>query len=274
MKQIDYLVVGHISRDLVGDKTQVGGTAIFSGRTAHALGCQTAIFTSIAPDFDPGFELNGITLHHVKARETTTFENVYTPYGRQQTVHARAEQLMAADVPAQLRRPAIVHLAPIANEVDPEMIHMFSNSLIGLTPQGWLRRWDERGRVYTVNWPQAGEVLPLAAAVILGQEDLLDRAMLARYIQASRLLVLTQGSAGCTVYFGDEERHFPAPGVLEVEPTGAGDIFAAAFLFRLHQTAGNPWEAARFANELAALSVTRAGFTEKIEILNTYLVEQ
>lgn len=272
MKQIDYLVVGHVSCDLIGDDKQVGGTAVFSGRTAHILGCHTAIFTSMAPDFDIGCELEGIAVHQVESEKTTTFENVYTPYGRQQTLHAQAKRLVAADIPAPLLRPGIVHLAPIADEVDPEMIHLYSNSLIGLTPQGWLRRWDEQGRVYAAEWPEAAEVLPLAAAVILSKEDLLNQAMLERFRQWSRLLVLTEGAKGCTVFFGDEERQIPAPSVIEVEPTGAGDIFAASFLYRLHQTAGNPWEAARFANELAALSVTQADFAEKIERIGERVV--
>jgi sugar/nucleoside kinase (ribokinase family) len=274
MNQIDYLVVGHISRDIVGDSSQTGGTAVFSGRVAKILGCQTAVLTSTAPDFDAGCELSGISVHQVEAEATTTFENVYTAHGRRQTLHASAAPLRASDIPSALRRPVIVHLAPIANEVDPQMVHAFSNSLIGLTPQGWLRRWDEQGRVYGTDWPAAPEVLPLAAAVILSQEDLLNQEMLDHYRQWSRLLILTQGSAGCTVFFGDEARRVPAPRVVEVEATGAGDIFAAAFFYRLHQTAGNPWEAARFANQLAALSVTQADFAQKIERIQGFLVEQ
>jgi sugar/nucleoside kinase (ribokinase family) len=46
--------------------------------------------------------------------------------------------------------------------------------------------------------------------------------------------------------------------VIELDPTGAGDIFAAAFFFRLYNTR-DPWEAARFATQLAAISVTRSG---------------
>ena len=41
-----------------------------------------------------------------------------------------------------------------------------------------------------------------------------------------------------------------------VDETGAGDIFAASFFHRLSETE-NPWEAARFAVELSANSVTR-----------------
>jgi sugar/nucleoside kinase (ribokinase family) len=44
----------------------------------------------------------------------------------------------------------------------------------------------------------------------------------------------------------------------EVDATGAGDIFAAAFFARRFQTR-DAWEAARFATNLAAYSVTRVG---------------
>ena len=43
-----------------------------------------------------------------------------------------------------------------------------------------------------------------------------------------------------------------------LEASGAGDIFASAFFVRLNQTR-DPWEAARFATNLAAYSVTRVG---------------
>jgi sugar/nucleoside kinase (ribokinase family) len=43
-----------------------------------------------------------------------------------------------------------------------------------------------------------------------------------------------------------------------VDATGAGDIFATAFFFRLFATR-DPWEAARFATQLATTSVTRSG---------------
>jgi sugar/nucleoside kinase (ribokinase family) len=42
-------------------------------------------------------------------------------------------------------------------------------------------------------------------------------------------------------------------------------VFAAAFLVRLYQTDGNPWEAARYANEIAARSVTQIGLDAKID---------
>jgi len=270
MEQLNYLVIGHVTCDLTPTGKQVGGTVSFSGRTAQALGCRTAVLTSAAPDYDLSSALAGLTLQRKPAAATSTFENIYTPEGRIQKLYERAEPLAAADVPPDWLRTPVVHLAPLTNEVDPALVHQFSNSLIGITPQGWMRQWDENGRVSAQEWQDAEKILPLAAAVILSEEDLPHPAALERFLHSARLLVLTQGNQGCTVYFGDEKRQIPAPQVTEVEPTGAGDIFAAAFLIRLYQTDGNPWEAARFANEIAAQSVTQVGLEAKIKRVSKY----
>ncbi len=262
---IDYLVIGHIACDLTPDGCAVGGTVAYAGRAAHILGCHTAVLTSAHADYDLDNALPGIDIHCLATDRSTTFANRYTAEGRVQTIHGVAARLTAAHIPAAWQRAAIVHLGPIANEIDPAMIHLFSNSLIGLTPQGWMRQWDANGRVYAQDWQAARAYLPLAAAVIISEEDLLNDAMLAQYRRWSRLLVLTQGYRGCTVFCGDEIRQFDAPHVPEVEFTGAGDIFAAAYLVRLWQTDGNPWESARFANEIAAASVTQQTLTGKME---------
>lgn len=266
-KAIDYLLVGHVCQDIVPDGYRVGGTAAYAGRTAYILGCHTAVVTSAAPDYDLAAALPGIEVHNVPAAQNTVFHNVYTSNGRIQTIHSMAHPLSSRHIPQEWQHAAIVHLGPVANEIDPEVVHLFSNSLIGLTPQGWMRRWDDAGHVFAREWEQAATILPLAAAVILSEEDLLHDAMLEQYRRWSRLLVLTRGAGGCTVFLGDEARLIPAPAVAEVEFTGAGDIFAAAFLVRLQQTGGNPWEAARFANEIAAHSVTQPDLDSKMNHL-------
>lgn len=267
---IDYLVIGHISQDKVAEGYRVGGTVAYAARTAQALHAQTAVVTSASADYDLGQALPGIAVHCVPAAHSTCFTNVYTPEGRVQTLHSLAAPLTAVHIPAAWQRAAVVHLGPIANEVDAQIIHLFSNSMVGLTPQGWMRRWDENGRVFARDWQEAAEILPLAAAVILSEEDLLHTEMLAQYRQWARLLVLTRGYNGCTVFFDGAERHFAAPAVNEKEMTGAGDIFAAAYLIRLWQTGGNPWEAARFANEVAAQSVTQPDIDSKMAHLRHY----
>ncbi|GAB4510999.1 MAG: sugar kinase [Anaerolineae bacterium] len=73
-----------------------------------------------------------------------------------------------------------------------------------------------------------------------------------------RLIVVTEGAHGCTVYSSAGSEHIPAYAVQEVDPTGAGDCFDAGFLARW--LAGNtPAQAARWANACGALAVTKQG---------------
>ena len=269
--QIDYFVVGHISRDLSAEGFVPGGTALYSALTAQALGCRVAVLTSAAEDYDLAEIMPGIAIHVVPAEESTTFQNHYSAGRRSQTIYSVASALTAQDVPMEWQRAAIVHLGPIANEIEPNMIRLFSNSIIGLTPQGWYRSWDESGQVRPGDWKESADVLPFSAAIILSPEDVPGPKTVSEIRELAPIVVLTQQEGGCIVYFHDEKRVIHAPTVSEVNPTGAGDIFATAFLFRLHQTKGNPWEAAEFANQVAATSVAQMTLNEKLSSIREVL---
>jgi sugar/nucleoside kinase (ribokinase family) len=269
--QIDYLVVGHISRDLTNDGYVPGGTALYSALTAQTLGCRVGVLTSTAEDYDWERLMPGIAIQVVPAKNSTTFHNLYTGGSRSQQIFSVASRLTIQDVPKEWQRATIVHLGPVANEVEPDMIRLFSNSLIGLTPQGWFRNWDESGLVQPGEWSGAAEILPVAAAIVLSLEDVPGPETIAEIRKVVPIVVLTQQEGGCTVYFHEEERQLRVTPVIEVNPTGAGDIFATAFMYRLHQTKGNPWEAAEFANLVAATSVTQMTINEKLSSIREVL---
>ena len=71
-------------------------------------------------------------------------------------------------------------------------------------------------------------------------------------------VVLKQGAAGCTVYSGAGTVAVASYPVDEVDATGAGDTFDAAFLWALERGAAAE-TAARWANAAGALSVTVTG---------------
>lgn len=260
MVELDYLVIGHVTRDLVDGAFTIGGTASYAARTARALGCHVGVVTSASPDLDLGQALNGVLVARSPAAATTTFENTYTAGGRRQALHSVAETLVPETIPPDWRA-AIVHLGPVARECDSTLVNVFGDAFVGLTPQGWMRRWDRAGRVSWCQWEDADKLLARADAVVLSEEDVAsDEALAARYATQTRLLVVTQAAAGCTVHMDGQSRHFPAPAVHEVDPTGSGDVFATAFFVRM-QRSGDPWKAARFANCVAARSVTREGLS-------------
>ena len=153
----------------------------------------------------------------------------------------------------------MVHLGPIAHELDEETIGLFPSSLLGLTPQGWLRQWDHSGLVSPRSWSRASEFLPRVDALFVSDEDISGEAgTLRSQLLLAQVAVVTQGAKGATVHTKGASHHVPAPRAKAVDPTGAGDVFAAAFLVRLAETQ-NPLEACRFANAAASLSVEKAG---------------
>lgn len=73
-------------------------------------------------------------------------------------------------------------------------------------------------------------------------------------------VVITLGSRGVFVSADGREEIIPCFKVDALDTTGAGDAFNGAFLTALAE-GKDEWEAARFANALAAISVTRLGTT-------------
>jgi sugar/nucleoside kinase (ribokinase family) len=253
-----YLAIGHICKDIIPTGWTFGGAVTYASRVAAALGCEVHVLTSTEPDLDVTPVLHDIDVVRCPSDRTTTFENVYTDEGRKQTLHAVAERLTPDRFPAAAETD-IVHLAPIAQEVDPAWLDCFPGALLGVTPQGWLRQWDTAGRVSPIGWAQAAEVLPRADAVIISIEDIgHDETIVQEWAALARVLVVTRGALGCTVHTRGHTIPVATHAARLVDTTGAGDIFAASYFVRLRQT-GDPLAAARFANCMASHSVTRRG---------------
>lgn len=258
LQPVDYLIVGHLTKDLTPSGPRLGGTAAYSALTARALGLRVGIVTSWGGELPMG-PLSGIPVVSYPTDKSTIFENRETPTGRIQIVHNIAPELGLHLIPEPWRNASIVHLAPIVQEVDPTLVRNFATALIGLTPQGWLRAWNRQGHVFPTEWPEADFVLQRTGAAVLSIEDVArDESRIEELATYCRVLVVTEGEDGSRVYWNGDVRRFPAPDVHEVDSTGAGDIYAAAFFARLYTTR-DPWEAARFATRLASISVTRPG---------------
>ena len=79
-------------------------------------------------------------------------------------------------------------------------------------------------------------------------------------LEDAHTVLLKHGAEGCTLYTADEVRHIPGLSVQEVDPTGAGDCFAAGFAVASLKGA-DPLQAAQLANAVGARSVTAFGPT-------------
>ena len=259
---VTFLSVGHFCYDVSPNGYILGGSASYSTLTARNLGHHARAVTAVGADFDRQNPLlGGIKAVYCESPETTIFDNQYDEKGhRQQFILGAAKKLTGADLPVAWRTSNIVYLCPIANEVSTELVHCFSkDTLIGATPQGWLRRWDASGRVEAKRWTAAEEILPYIDVLILSDEDI--RAYpdeLERYIRLAPIVVLTRGVKGATLFQNGTQLESEAYSVTEIDPTGAGDVFATSFLIDYYQNRSVE-KALNFAHCVASFAVEGIG---------------
>jgi sugar/nucleoside kinase (ribokinase family) len=265
----DILLVGNVTRDLVDpadfSNYRLGGTVTFAAVVADRLGRTPTVVTYASPDTDLGAFPPGAELHVLPSATTTCFANIYTPYGRVQYCYTPAPRIVAADIPPRLRNPRIALLGPIADEIAADVAAIFDPAtLVAAVPQGWMRRWDDKGRVRSKDWDDAALILPHLDVLVLSLEDIdYDWKRLAPAFDYVPMIVVTEYHDGSTVFqrMADGavvETKIPPRRAVEVDPTGAGDTFTTAFLIRLQET-GDPLQAARFANVTASISVEHVG---------------
>jgi len=266
---VDYVAIGHVCLDLFKNRYMLGGSATYAALTARRLGRRVGVLTSA--DFEPNIldalvgrdhlldPATDIRVTRVPSQHgTTTFVNVYEESGRRQEIRAVANVIRAEHVPPEWQAAPLVHLAPVALDVALDLVHQFPNALMGVTPQGWMRAWDEQGRVRAVAWEHADLVLDRADVVILSEEDLADRSVLRSYAQKAKVLVVTEARDGA--YFFERGagpfRSAAFRPARESDPTGAGDVFAAAFFTQFRRT-GDAQASADFANCVASFSLEK-----------------
>ncbi len=248
LQPVDYLVVGHVAVDVTAHGLQLGGTVSYAALTARALGLRVGIVTSFA-DGAPIQALDGIPIVNVPAEHSTTFENIKTESGRRQTLHHQAAPILFDHIPQVWRNAPIIHLAPIAQELESSLAEKLTGSLLGITPQGWMRAWDENGQVAACVWENSEQALGQAGAVVFSAEDVnrnLPAGGCAELVEEmahrTRILCLTEGEAGAVLHWNGDRRRFRPPVVEEVDATSNS---AAAATWRRPRKSATSSPAAR-----------------------------
>jgi sugar/nucleoside kinase (ribokinase family) len=105
----------------------------------------------------------------------------------------------------------------------------------------------------------ADVLLPTLEEALLLTEQTTETGAIAHFLtMRDKIVALTRGVDGCTIYTRISAIDVPAYSVEEIDPTGAGDCFDAGFLSRWLR--GDRLEdAARFANACGAIAVSERG---------------
>jgi len=251
-KPLYFLSLGLITFDLYKNRKIIGGASAYSAILARNFRFDSAIATSIGEDFEDFDALKGIRLVYQMREETTTFIN-------KQYVTSVADRIKEETIPEEWFDAEIVYICPVLNELEEKIIKRFEGSMIGVAPQGWLRSVGEGGRIGKKKWEKANECLSKADFVIVSDEDVFEEDV-AEYAELSNIFVLTKGRKGAELYWGRGKRHehIPAFEREEVDATGAGDVFGAAFLLRYYETR-NVVKSTIFASCAASFVVEKEG---------------
>lgn len=257
-----FLTIGHAARDLVPGGWRWGGTVTYAAMLARAWGIPAAVLTSLAPEDVSGYQDfvgDDVLLHALPSPSSTAFENIYTDAGRQQHVHAQAAQIERRHVPAAWRNAPIVLVGPLLGEVSTRFGGYFSqDSLVAMAIQGRLRS-HRHGRIYARRWRHAAQEFSAYDVLFFSEEDVRGNAALAEsYAALAPLAVMTQDRRGATVFQHGRASHHAAFPSQPLDMTGAGDVFAAAFLLHYAENR-DPAAACRCANAAAACSIEHVG---------------
>jgi sugar/nucleoside kinase (ribokinase family) len=258
--EVDFVVVGHVTHDLIDNHWRPGGAALYASVTALRLGLRPAVLTRAASDPDLGDIPERIVVHRLSAEETTEFVNMYEGDKRTQRVTALAGPIGPADVPEGLVTAPIVLLGPVIGEVDPDVRKRF-RGVVAVAAQGWLRRLDGDKVVFD-EW-RGARAIDGALAVFASTEDSspdVMRGLVRDWQDRVPIIAITSGPLGGRLLVDGREGKIPVFRARQVDPTGAGDVFASAFLARYAETS-DPYEATDFAAAAAACSVEGPGIS-------------
>lgn len=257
----EFVAVGHLTVDELEGGLRPGGSALYAGLFAHQQGLRVGLLTSYGPDFPFDVLPPEIEVVAVPAAATTRFALDYRSGARRLTLKARAARLEPEHLPPHFAEAGLAYLCPVADEVSPELASAFPDAAIGVGAQGWCRVWDRDGTVAMRPWPDPRPVLARAQALFLSSDDVGGwESRAAELYQDVPLGALTFADKGAILFVNGERHPVLAAPAREVEPTGAGDVFAAAFLIRYNVT-GDPFEAASYAAAAGALTVEAPGIS-------------
>src|SRR5436309_2036475 len=102
--------------------------------------------------------------------------------------------------------------------------------------------------------------LGLSVGILTSHGDDFPLDLLPSQIEVVTVAAVTAGAAGALLYVNGERYEIRPRPAREVDPTGAGDVFAAAFLVS-YQFDDDPWQAAAVATCAASLSVEGRGWS-------------
>ena len=183
-----------------------------------------------------------------------------------------AGKIHESDIPKEFFESDAVLIGPLLQEISLETLqYLAANSPFSLLdPQGLLRRINEDGMVESLTIKDANPFLhDIDILKLTGEEALLMAN--SRHIEKAleilsgicKTVIITLAEKGSVVYYQEEICRIPAYPVHLKDPTGAGDVYAAGFIYEYLKT-GDPVKSGFFASAASSFMVENMGMNYKI----------
>jgi sugar/nucleoside kinase (ribokinase family) len=248
---------------------KIGGVTTYAGITYSRHGVQTTVVTNIAECdrvIHEKLRSEKIVVQSSKTKWTTHFVNKVEAGVRRQEMPKRAAGIRWQQVAAVLNSAGCVHLGPLHPlDIDMEAIGMLGGKevFVVLDLQGYVRAL----RAHKV-YPEVSEHLSKAlraSHLVKGDEAELRTVLDSYHVNLRALMkrfkieefLVTQGPRGGFIrrMEGGGIRYQGVRVEKLIDPTGAGDVFLAAYVYRRVFEHEGPAEASAYAAQLAARQI-------------------
>jgi sugar/nucleoside kinase (ribokinase family) len=257
---------------------KIGGVTTYAGLTYRRHGVATTIVSNISPKdrrVQLALENENVTICRGNTTHTTYFINEITENKRQQKMLSRSAPIKSDAIAEIIKQVGCIHLGPLHPEdIDPAAIEKikFSQLPVILDVQGFTRRMKANQITTTVS-QRISSVLKISQ-IIKANEPELEAILSFLGLDVSRVIksynieecVVTCGAKGGFVQDQNGSVHrYDAMSVDSItDPTGAGDVFLAAYLISRFQKKQNITDACRYAAKLSAEQISGKYITQDV----------
>ena len=262
LKHPKFLAIGHLSFDVnmvdggsPSDRIP-GGASAYATLVAIKHGISSGILTSVGDDYPVEEILSGIDVRGPKSEHTSSFANYYDGDNRNQVLIASGSKIFESEIPVGWTQPNILYVGPLLHELPTDIVNWFEPELSCLVPSGWLRRWGADG------------VITHARALVLSQRKKWDVIVVSEAEIAnlsleqlrlfSEIICVTRGQLGARIWKGRDWVDIPVIKSAPVDLTGAGDVWASAFVIALND-GRNIEDAGMYASAASAIGIESIG---------------
>ena len=276
-----FVSIGNPVYDFIQTPMVSTGTRVLSGCSTNAclawakLGEPTALVGRVGADY-AGRLTSDLTHYGIEyelntCAETGGFHLVYDHRG-DRTLDVLGVADPITTFPERFENADFILIGPILGEIPLDLvaeIRQRASAPLLLDPQGFVRRAVD-GRVERYRNPTIEKVIPLCevvkaneheAEIITGVNPRQQGAKAVRKLHAlgCRIAIVTLAEAGSLIYDGKQMYEIPAYTTVARDPTGAGDTYAAGFIYQYLRTPDDLRTVGYFASAVASVMVEHTG---------------